>query len=79
MPAGPGVPLPATIRKLVEFYTIELAPLADGGIYVSMTATCVDDEEPQLLTQEIVQDRVATITDALSLIKSGLINAGERP
>jgi hypothetical protein len=36
----------ATTRKAVEFYSIELAQLADGTIHVSMTATTVDDEEP---------------------------------
>lgn len=63
---------PPTIIKSVEFFSIELAPLADGRVYVSMTATTVDDQEPQLLTQEIVRDTVATIDDALAVIRAGL-------
>jgi hypothetical protein len=47
--AGPVV-------RSVEFYNIELALLADGRVYVSMTPTMVDDEEPQLITQEIAHD-----------------------
>jgi hypothetical protein len=39
----------ATTRKAVEFYTIELAQLADGTFHVSLTATTVDEEEAQLL------------------------------
>jgi hypothetical protein len=35
------------VIKSVEFFSIELAPLADGRVYVSMTATTVDDQEPQ--------------------------------
>jgi len=62
----------ATIIKSVEFFSIELAPLVDGRVYVSMTATTVDNQEPQLLTQEIARDAVATIDDALAVIKKGL-------
>ena len=35
------------VIRSVEFYNIELAPLADGRVYVSMLATTVDDQEPQ--------------------------------
>ncbi len=61
-----------TIRKAVEFYTIELAQLSDGMIHVTVTATTVDDEEPQLLMQEIASESVASIDEALTLIKSGV-------
>lgn len=61
------------VRQLVEFYTIELAQLADRSIHVSLTATTVDESEPQLLSQEIARDRVASIDDALSLIRKGLL------
>jgi hypothetical protein len=62
----------ALIIKSVEFFNIELAPLADGRVYVSMTATTVDDQEPQLLTQEILRETVATIDEALAAIRAGL-------
>jgi hypothetical protein len=61
-----------TVRKAVEFYTIELSHLADGDISVFMTATSVDEAEPQLLNQEIVSERVASLDDALALIKTGV-------
>jgi hypothetical protein len=67
------------IIKSVEFFNIELAPLADNRVYVSMTATTVDDEEPQLLTQEIARDTVATIEEALAIIKAGMIRANVGP
>ena len=60
------------VIRSVEFYNIELAPLADGRVYVSMLATTVDEEEPQLLTQEIARDTVATVEDALAVIRQGL-------
>jgi hypothetical protein len=60
---------PPFIRD-VEFFRIELAPLDDGSIQVLLTATTVDEDEPQLLDQEIACDRVATIDDVLSLIRA---------
>ena len=59
-------------RKAVEFYSIELAQLADGTIHVAVTATTVDEEEPQLLCQDIVSERVVSIDDALAVIKQGV-------
>ena len=44
----------------------------DGGFHVSLTATTVDEEEPQLLSQEIASERVATLDDALAVIKNGV-------
>ena len=60
----------------VEFLRIELASLVDGSIHVSLTATTVDEDEPQLLDQEIVRDRVATIDDVLALIRAHVRIAG---
>lgn len=67
-------PTPATsiIRKVAEFYTIALAQLDHGELSVAITATTVDEEEPQLLDQEIITERVATLDDALALIKAGV-------
>ncbi|MGD0761991.1 MAG: hypothetical protein ABR929_02165 [Roseiarcus sp.] len=59
-------------RKAVEFYTIELAQLDGGGFHISLTATTVDEEEPQLLLQEIACERVASLEDALAVIKNGV-------
>ena len=63
------------VIRSVEFYNIELAPLADGRVYVSLFATTVDDQEPQLLTQEIACESVATIEDALAVIRQGVARA----
>ena len=60
------------VIRSIEFYNIELAPLADGRVYVSMLATTVDDQEPQLLTQEIACESVATIEDALAVIRQAI-------
>jgi hypothetical protein len=60
---------PPVIRN-AEFFRIELAPLIDGKILVSLTATTVDEQEPQLLDQEIACDRVASIDDIIALIRT---------
>ena len=66
MPAAPSPP--ETMQ--VEFYTIELSRLSDGALYLSMAATVVDDtDEPQLINRNIADHRVATIDDALAMVK----------
>ena len=60
----------APIVRNAEFFRIELAPLADGKVFVALTATTVDDEEPQLLDQEIASDHVATIDELVALIRA---------
>ena len=66
------------VIRNAEFFRIELASQNDGRIYVSLTATTVDEDEAQLLDQEIVRDRVATIDDVLSLIRTH-VRVSSRP
>lgn len=63
----------------IEFLRIELSPLADGRVLVSLTATTVDDQTPELLDQEIACDRVATIDDVLALIRANVRIAAPSP
>lgn len=62
-------------RKAVESFLAEIAQLPDGSYYVSLTATTVDEEEPQLLNQEIDRRTGISLDDVLALIKSGLTNS----
>ena len=64
-----------TSLKAVEFFTIQLAQLSDGMIAVSLAATTVDEQEPQLLNQEIVSERVASIEDAITLIRQSVTSS----
>jgi hypothetical protein len=68
--SAPAMPI---TRKAIEYYTIELARLADGKLSVSITGTTVDEEEPQLLNQEIASQNVPTLDEALVLIKEGVL------
>jgi hypothetical protein len=62
----------ATVRKAVICFFAEIAQLPDGTYCVSLTATTVDDEEPQLLSQEIDSRRGVSIEEVLAVIKAGL-------
>ena len=62
----------STVRKVVWFYNLELALRADVGYHVSLTATTVDEEEPQLVCQEIIDERVSSIDDVLARLKRTL-------
>ena len=61
-----------TVRKAVEYFFAEIAQLPDGTYYVSLTATTIDDEEPQLLNQEIDSRRGVSLDEVLTVIKNGL-------
>jgi hypothetical protein len=60
------------IRKAVECFFAEIAQLPDGTYYVSLTATTVDDEEPQLLSMDIESRRGVSLDEVLAVIKNGL-------
>ncbi len=65
------------IIRSAEFFRIELAPLLNGRIGVSLTATTVDDKEPELLDQEIARDHIETIDELVALIRTHVSIAPE--
>ena len=65
----------AVVRKAVVSYLAEIAQLPDGTYYFSMTATSVDDEEPQLLHQEIDSRRGISLDEVLTGIRSDLTSS----
>jgi hypothetical protein len=65
----------ATTRKAVESYFAEIAQLPDGTYYVSLTATTIDDKEPQLLNQEIDRRHGVSLEEVLAMIKDGLTSS----
>lgn len=65
-------------RKAVWFYNLDLALLAEGGYHLSVMATTVDEEEPQLLCQELFDEHVASIDDALARLRQILTASLDR-
>ena len=58
--------MPAAIRRAVWFYYLRLAQLADEGYQLCVAETTVDEEEPQLLSRDVLHERFATIDEALA-------------
>ena len=64
-----------TLRKAVVSYLAEIAQHPDGTYYVSLTATTVDDEDPQLLNMEIDSRHGVSLDEVLAVIKNGLTSS----
>jgi hypothetical protein len=60
---------PSVIRG-ADFLRMELSPQIDGKLLVALTATTVDEDEPQLLDQEVACERVDTLDDVIALIRT---------
>lgn len=56
------------VPNKVEFYYIEICPLADGSLSVAVSAT-ISPCEGELTSQELHFDRAHTIDEALAAIK----------
>jgi hypothetical protein len=63
------------VRKAAWFYNLELALLHEGGYHLTVAATTVDEEEPQLLYQEMLDLRVGSIDEALARLRSLLVSS----
>ncbi len=65
-----GATAPSRPNPSIEFVTIQLMPLSDGHLSVSLKSTIFDETEFELLDQDIADERVTTLDDALALIKA---------
>jgi len=54
----------------IEFVTMQLMPLADGLISVSLKSTVFDEMELELIDEEIVDERVASLDQVFALVRS---------
>ena len=67
--AADGKPRPPIdLKSIIQFYSIELSPMADGRLYVGVTAT-VCEREGELDCMEMGSGRVNSIGEALMLIR----------
>ena len=60
------VPLP------LQFVNIEITPLTDGEFSVVMQATLLDEQELEFVGQDLAHERVATLDDALAVIRANV-------
>ena len=72
--AAAGVrPAPPDPHPSVEFYTVELTPLADGQLFVGVRATSCEPlpgDDFELIDMEVAAERVATLESALAVIRN---------
>jgi hypothetical protein len=59
------------IPNQVEFYHIEICPLADGSLSVAVSATMCP-YEGELTSQELHYDRAHSLDEALAVIKKSV-------
>jgi hypothetical protein len=63
--APPNSPTPP-----IEFFTIQLMPLSEGGISASLRSTVFDETDFELLDQDIANVRIATLDELMALIRT---------
>jgi hypothetical protein len=56
----------------IEYFTIQLMPLAEGGISASLRATTFDETDFELLDQDIANVRISTLDELVALIRPHL-------
>lgn len=61
----------ANLTSIIQFYSIELAPMADGRLYVGVTATLCE-HEGELDSMEMGSGRVDSIDKALMVIREAI-------
>ena len=54
----------------IEFFTIQLMPLAEGGLSASLRSTTFDETDFELLDQDIANVRIATLDELVALIRT---------
>ena len=54
----------------IEYFTIQLMPLSEGGISASLRATTFDETELDLIDQDIANVRIATLDELMALIRA---------
>jgi hypothetical protein len=58
----------------IQFFTVELAPIADDRIFVGVTAT-ICEHDGDLENMEMASERVTSIDEALDTIRAAFVTA----
>jgi hypothetical protein len=60
----------------IQFYAVEITPLADGRVFVGVGATIcepVDDADFELVNMDVASARVDTIDQVLAVIREAVV------
>ena len=66
-----GATAPHSSTPPIEFFTIQLMPLSEGGISASLRSTTFDETDFELLDQDIANVRIATLDELMALRRRG--------
>ena len=75
MQPSPAAPSAASRSPPIQFYSVEIMPLADGRMSVGIGATIcetIDDDDFELVNMDVASARVDTIDQALALIREAV-------
>jgi hypothetical protein len=67
--AGATAP-PNSSTPPIEYFTIQLMPLWEGGISASLRSTTFDEMDFELIDQDIAHVRVDTLDELVALIRA---------
>ena len=56
----------------IQFVNIEITPLIDGQYAVAMQATFLDEDELELIGQDLANEHVDTLEEALAVIRQNV-------
>ena len=56
----------------IQFVNIEITPLLGGQYSVAMQATLLDEDELEFVGQDLANERVATLDQALAIIRENI-------
>jgi hypothetical protein len=59
----------------IQFYSVQIMPLADGHLSVGMSATvceAIRDDDFELVNMDVASARVGTIEEALAVIRNAM-------
>ena len=59
----------------IQFYSVQLMPLADGRLSVGVSATLcesIDDDDFELVNMDMASARVGTVEEALAVIRDAI-------
>jgi hypothetical protein len=62
----------ASASNPLQFVNIEIMPLIDGRFSVIMQATLLDEEQLEFIGQDLANERVRTLDEALAVIRDNV-------
>lgn len=60
---------------ILQFLSVEIMPMGDGRLAVSLAGTYLDEDELEFINGEIANEKVGSLDDALIVIGNSLANA----